>query len=184
MFMASCDTGARYVYKYKGKTVKTRSIYHPYISTCTYMNGYWGNWQRDNWLRCICESFGPQTIITYYQKYNHPGEYEYRIELEKYIGPDGSWNEYSGRITIKRENENKLKQYYKKHNFNHTDSYWTFPCKIKMKYKSSLPDCKYISPEISHYQCFTYNIYYNGVGRAFTIDGSWHNANDWYDPWY
>ena len=185
LILSSCGSyGPQYTYRYKGRNIETSHIYHPYISICTLMDGYWGNWINNNYLRCICKTVDSKIVITYYLKNNHPSEYEYRITLNKYIEFSNDWTKYDGQISIKRENEQQLQKHYSTLNFDSNSRYWTFPCKISRKFNDNLPQGQYIIPEIQHDLFYTYNVFYNGVGRGFTIDGSWQSADDYYDPWF
>jgi hypothetical protein len=186
--VSSCtELSSHYECIYNGKKFNTTKIYRPYIGICTYRNGYWDDWSRESSLRTKVSYSGATTIIVYYSKYNHPGDFDYKIELNEYIGSSGEWgkwDEYKGEITIKKSCESVMKNYYSNPmaGVQALKDYWTFPCKIKRTYHEHLPLEKYIYPQLESPLEYVYNVWYNGVGRGFEINGKWVGADE-YDSW-
>lgn len=180
---ACTSLGPHYNCTYKGKKFKTYSIYRPFVSISEYRGGYWNDWHKNTSLRYEVKNTYPGFEITYYRKYNHPSDFEYKIVAKNRKVSDGKWEVYDGEIQIKKSNESEMRSKYNKDisGVNALKDVWIFQATIKRTY-SKLPEEKYIYPVLPTEMMYVYNVFYNGVGRAFDIDGIWVGA-DQYDPW-
>lgn len=182
--ITSCTSmGPHYNCTYKGKKFKTYSIYRPFVGLSDYKGGYWGEWISDNSLRYEVKNLYPGFEIVYYDKYSHPSDFEYKIIVKDRKANNGNWEVYDGEIQIKKANETHMRPSYTKDitGINALKDVWTFPATIRRTY-SKLPEEKFIYPQIPTELLYVYNVYYNGVGRAFDINGTWVGA-DQFDPW-
>lgn len=182
-FSSCTSLGPHYTCTYKGEKFKTYSIYRPFVSLCEYKDGYWGKWGEKNSLRYEVKSRYPGFEIVFYNKYNHPSEFEYKIVAKRKSNNDGDWEVFEGEIQIKKANESYMRSKYTKNisGVNALKNVWTFPAIIQRIY-NKLPEEKYIYPSLPTEMMYVYNVFYNGVGRAFEINGTWVGA-DQYDPW-
>ena len=183
-FISCTALGPHYTCTYNGKKFKTYSIYRPYVSLCEYRGGYWGKWYNDNSLRYEVNTNDYNGYsITYFKKYNHPSDFEYKIIVKNYIRNEGIWAICDGEFIVKKTNENTMRSKYTNDitGINALKDIWTFPCTIKYS-TLELPEDKYIFPKLPSDMKYCYNIYYNGVGRAFSIHGKWVGA-DQFDNW-
>lgn len=180
---ACTSLGPHYNCTYKGKKFKTYSIYRPFVSMSEYKGGYWGDWNKNSSLRYEVKNTYPGFEIIYFNKYNHPSDFEYKIIAKNRRASDGKWEVYDGEIQIKKSNESYMRSKYGKDisGINALKDVWVFPATIKRTY-SKLPEEKYIYPSLPTEMMYIYNVFYNGVGRAFDINGTWVGA-DQYDPW-
>lgn len=180
---ACTSLGPHYTCTYKGKKFKTYSIYRPFVSISEYRGGYWNDWHKNTSLRYEVKNTYPGFEITYYRKYNHPSDFEYKIIAKNRKVSDGKWEVYDGEIQIKKSNESEMRSKYNKDisGVNALKDVWIFQATIKRTY-GKLPEEKYIYPALPTEMMYVYNVFYNGVGRAFDIDGIWVGA-DQYDPW-
>lgn len=183
MIPACTSLGPHYNITYKGQKFKTYSIYRPFVGTSTYRGGYWGDWSRENSLRYEVKNTNTGFEIVYFDRHNHPSDFEYKIVAKRYKNRDGEWYVYDGEIHIKASNETQMRSKYSKDmaGVNALKDVWVFPATIKRTY-DSLPEDKYIFPTLPTEMMYVYNVFYNGVGRAFDISGLWIGA-DQYDPW-
>lgn len=183
LLLSSCTAiGPHYSCTYEGKKFITYSIFRPFVGFYEYRGGYWSDWDRDKSLRFEVKSY-PNLEITFYSKYKHPADFEYRIIAKSRRENDGVWEVYDGEIQIKKSKETSMRSKYTKDvsGVNALKDVWSFPATIKRTY-GKLPEDKYIYPYLPTDMMYTYNVYYNGVGRAFCIDGIWVGADE-YDPW-
>lgn len=184
--ISSCTPlGSNFCYTYKGKKIYIHSIYRPTVGQTEYRGGYWGNWEKNNLLRYVVNYTYTGFEITYFNKFNHPSDFEYKIVAKNRKSPDGEWEVYDGEIHIKKSNEASMRSKYTKDitGVNALKDVWVFPATIKRTYQK-LPEEKYIIPPLPTEMMYVYNVYYNGVGRAFQIDGTWVSAEPFeYDPW-
>lgn len=169
---------------YNGETFKAKAIYRPFVGMCEYKGGYWGEWSSDDQLRYTVNESITGFTITYYNKYRHPSDFEFKIVANKYTGNDGIWQVYQGEFIVKKSREINLIKHYSKSQsgINALKDIWTFPCKIKRIKSPHLPEDKYIYPQLPSPLTYTLNVYYNGVGRGFLIQGKWIQAGG-YDTW-
>lgn len=182
--LASCTAlGPHYNITYKGKKFKTYSIYRPFVGMSEYRGGYWGEWGNNTSLRYEVRNTYPGFEITYFNKFSHPSDFEYKIVAKNRKPSDGKWEVFDGEIHIKKSNESSMRSKYSKDisGVNALKDVWVFPATIKRTY-SKLPEEKYIFPQLPTEMMYVYNVFYNGVGRAFDINGTWVGA-DQYDPW-
>lgn len=182
--VSACSSlGPHYTCTYKGKKFNTYSIYRPYVGHCTYKGGYWNDWSRWDNLRYEVKNTYPGFEITYYKKYNHPADFEFKIVAKTSKSRDGQWFVYDGEIHIKKEYESEMRRHYKKDisGVQALKDVWVFPATIKRSY-GKLPEEKYIYPQLPTEMMYVYNVFYNGVGRGFGINGQWVGA-DQYDNW-
>lgn len=183
LFISACTAlGPHYSYYYGSEKVVTYSIYRPFVSCSEYRGGHWNDWRRDIYLRYRTLGY-PNFEIQFYNKYNSIVDFEYKIIAKSRRADDKQWEVYDGEIQIKKSNEASMRSKYAKDitGVNALKNVWTFPAIIK-RTRSKLPEGKYIQPYIPIDMMYTYNIFYNGVGRAFTIDGIWVGADE-YDSW-
>lgn len=168
---------------YNGEKFKAKAIYRPFVGMCEYKGGYWGEWFSDNRLRYTVDESVTGFTITYYDKSNHPSDFEFKIIAKNYTGTDKTWQVYQGEIIVKKTKEINISKYYtkSKSGISALKETWNFPCTIK-RLESTLPEDKYIYPQLPSPLKYTLNVFYNGVGRAFAIRGEWVQAGG-YDTW-
>lgn len=190
---ACTSLGPHYSYIYNGEKVKTYSIYRPFVGVCEYMDGYWNNWSRDEYLRYKVKKTNIGFEIVYFNKLNHPSDFEYKIivkqntkkKTKKKTKKDSLRPEYNGEIHIKASNEIHMRSKYKKKmaGVEALKDVWVFPATIKRTTPSSFPEKKYVIPTLPAEMMYVYKVFYNGVGRAFKIKGLWVGADKLFDPW-
>ncbi len=182
MLLQSCAT-AHWNCTYNGEKFKTKAIYRPFVGMCEYKGGYWGEWLSDDRLRYIVDESITGFTITYYNKYSHPSDFEFKIIAKEYTGTDKTWQVYQGEFVVKKTREINISKHYTKpqSGINALKEVWTFPCKIK-RIESNLPEDKYIYPQLASPLKYTLNVFYNGVGRGFGISGEWVRADE-HDSW-
>ena len=186
LLLSSCVSNRpHYNCTYQGKKFKTYSIYRPFVGQNEYKGGYWGDWRRNTSLRYEVKYTYPGFEITFYNKYNHPADFEYKIIVKSRRGSENNWEweVFAGEIQIKKSLESNMRSKYTKDisGIDALKDVWTFPATIKRTSKK-LPEEKYIFPQLPTEMKYVYNIFYNGVGRAFEINGIWVGA-DKIDPW-
>lgn len=181
---ACTSLGPHYEITSNGQKFKTYSIYRPFVGVCEYRGGYWGDWSRDDYLRYEVNETSDGFEIVYFKKYNHPSDFEYKIIAKQYRNRDDKWLVYDGEIHIKASNEAQMRSKYKKDmaGVEALKDVWFFSAKIIRTYDYSLPKEMYVFPKLPADMMYVYNVYYNGVGRAFAIYGKWVGA-DQYDSW-
>ncbi len=172
-----------YTCMYKGKKFKTYSIFRPFVGVSLYKGEYWGDWEMQDMLRYEVKNRYPGFEISYYYKYNHPADFEIKIVAKRSLPRSGAWEVFDGEIQIKKTHELGMRRYYNKDitGVSALKDVWVFPATIKRTY-ATLPEEKYIYPQIPTELLYVYNVFYNGVGRGFVIQGKWIAA-DQYDPW-
>lgn len=181
---ACTSLGPHYNITYKGQKFKTYSIYRPFVGFSEYRGGYWNDWTREDLLRYEVKNTNIGLEIVYFKRYNHPSDFEYKIIVKQFKNIDDDWwYVYDGEIHIKASNETQMRSKYNKDmaGVEALKDVWVFPATIKRK-ENSLPEEKYIFPALPTEMKYVYNVFYNGVGRAFGIKGLWVGA-DQYDPW-
>ena len=181
MLLQSC--APRWICTYNGEKFKTEAIYRPFVGICEYKGGYWGKWFSDDRLRYIVDESVTGFTITYYNKYRHPSDFEFKIIAKKYTWTDELGAVYQGEFIVKKAREINISKYYKKpqSGISALKETWSFPCTIK-RLESTLPEDKYIYPQLPSPLKYTLNVFYNGVGRGFGINGEWVQAGG-YDTW-
>lgn len=183
--LQSCvSMGPHFDCVYKGERFETTSIYRPFVGMSEYKGGYWGTWYCASELRYIVDETWYGFTITYYKKYSHPSDFEFKIVAKKYTGlNEKMWQTYQGEFIVKREREESVSKYYDtpRQGISSLMDTWSFPCTIK-RIESKLPEDKYIYPQLPSALKYTINVFYNGVGRGFCIDGKWIHADE-YDYW-
>lgn len=169
-----------------GSTYYREINFYAYVSLNIYKGGYWGNWSRDESLRWIVKQTSKGTEITYYSEYaSHPSDFDYKIiiyndsEYDSGEILDDGWRKFYGEITIKKDKESGMVDYYTtpKTGSEALKKYWTFPCTIKRKLEPFSPTGNYNYSiwtqngrgDVDYSLKYVYNIWYNGVARAFDI---------------
>lgn len=182
MLLQSCTP--HWICTYNGETFKTKAIYRPFVSRCEYKGGSWNKWFFDDLLRYTVDESINGFTITYYNKYCYPSDFEFKIVANKYTKTDQTWQVYQGEFIVKKTREMDMIKYYTKpkSGISALKEMWTFPCTIRRLKLTSLPEDKYIYPPLPSPLKYTLNVFYNGVGRAFRINGEWVQA-DGYDTW-
>ncbi len=144
-------------------------------------------------LRYIVQNTSSGFTITYYNKDKHPSDFKYKIIVKEYEGMDGKWEKYKGEFLVNRAYEENgyvgdgMIQYYNKPKEGKSalEDIWSFPCTVKRVMDYDLREKeKYIYPKIDIEMYYTYNVWYNGVGRGFTISEDRVDADRSYmDHW-
>lgn len=182
MLLQSC--APRWICTYNGEKFKTKAIYRPFVGMCVSKGGYWSEWGTNDLLRYTVNESITGFTITYYNKYCHPSDFEFKIIAKKYTGTDKMWQVYQGEFIVKKKREINLSKHYTKpqSGISALKETWTFPCTIKRLKSTHLPEDKYIYPQLPPPLKYTLNVFYNGVGRGFCIKGEWVQAGG-YDTW-
>lgn len=112
------------------------------IATCSYYNGYWGNW-----ISNLKNAYFYDDEILFVSPGNHPANYIYKIKFNSnYVDndkksrkrhqKDGIWYEYRGTIEIRKDKKMSLAEWLSGHHrLNYPSDYETvrFPCTIRIK---------------------------------------------------
>ena len=183
MLLQSCASSPYWICTYNGVKFKTEAIYRPFVGMCEYKEGRWGNWLSNSKLRYVAEESISGFTITYFNKYSQPSDFEFKIIAKKCTGTEGQWQIYQGEFIVKKILEKNISTHYTepKLGISALKETWSFPCIIE-RLKSTLPEDKYIYPQLPPTLKYTLVVSYNGVGRAFTIQGAWIRADE-YDMW-
>lgn len=158
------------------------------ISTCSWHDGYWGQWKSHTTRYTYIppsyeyEIYGNYSGFIIYNKGDHPSKYIFKFEIYGYWEPDkkekkehlkkNEWYEYSGSVyyyvTENYPTINDILKSFEFPRFNSDSGSTGNPC-VRRRASATIK----IAPYKKHPQC--YNIYFDNVAVGIDMENSTFN---------